>query len=102
MPDVYVTMFLAFAELYKHGGIYVDLTTYFVRPLPADLDGFVAGGQGAGSDGRDCSTPTTAGRRQWPFVMQVCRGGSAVCGYCDLDEGGGSCYSWAAMSLFFD
>ena len=87
MPDAYVTIFLALLELYTHGGIYVDLTTFFVRPLPTDLDGFVAGGQGQGVDGGtagDCSTPTTGGRRQRPFVMQVCskcnRGPVCVCG----------------------
>eukprot|EP00752_Nemacystus_decipiens_P017805 g15963.t1 len=72
VPDAYVTIFLALVEMYTQGGMYVDLTTFFVRPLPADLDGFVAGGQGQGADGAagDCSTPTSAGRRQRPFVMQ--------------------------------
>lgn len=74
LPDAYVTIYLALLELYKSGGIYVDLTTFFVRPLPAHLDGFVAGGEGPGSDGGlgDCSRPSPGNRRHRPFVMQVC------------------------------
>lgn len=78
MPDAYITIFVVLLELYKHGGIYVDLTTFFVRPLPAYLDGFVAGGQGQGGEGEpleNCSTPTTGERMQRPFVMQVLMGG---------------------------
>ncbi|CAM9643795.1 unnamed protein product, partial [Pylaiella littoralis] len=72
LPDAYVTIYLALLELYKSGGIYVDLTTFFVRPLPAHLDGFVAGGEGPGSDGGlgDCSRPSPGNRRHRPFVMQ--------------------------------
>lgn len=78
-------------EIYKNGGMYVDLTTFFVRPIPRDLDGFVAGGQMAsvegatvggdmaiegglqrGEDSRgDCSTPTASDKRHRPFIMQV-------------------------------
>ncbi|CAN0494944.1 unnamed protein product, partial [Hapterophycus canaliculatus] len=75
VPDAYVTIFLALLQLYKSGGIYVDLTTFFVRPLPANLDGFVAGGEGPGGVGGgalgDCSLRTTRDLRQRPVVMQV-------------------------------
>ncbi|CAN0035859.1 unnamed protein product [Scytosiphon promiscuus] len=74
VPDAHVTIFLALLQLYKTGGIYVDLTTFFVRPLPADLDGFVAGGEGpggaGGGAGGDCSLRTTREMRQRPLVMQ--------------------------------
>lgn len=45
------SLFLALLEIYKNGGMYVDLTTFFVRPIPRDLDGFVAGGQTASIEG---------------------------------------------------
>ncbi|CAN0256756.1 unnamed protein product, partial [Ectocarpus sp. 4 AP-2014] len=79
VPDAYVTVYLALLELYKFGGIYVDLTTFFVRPLPTGVDGFVAGGEGpgsagagggAGGDGSDCSAPTSKDRLHRPLVMQ--------------------------------
>ncbi|CAM9687217.1 unnamed protein product, partial [Laminaria digitata] len=78
LPDASTTLFLALVELYKSGGIYVDLTTFFVRPLPPGLDGFVAGGEGGGGGGGeevegregDCSMPTASNRRQRSLVMQ--------------------------------
>lgn len=81
-----VTLFLALLELYKSGGIYVDLTTLFIRPLPAGVDGFVVGGEygaavleakgpepgeGDTESRGDCSLPTAVQKRQRAFVMQV-------------------------------
>lgn len=76
IPAASTTLFLALLELYKNGGIYVDLTTFFVRPLPPDLEGFVAGGDGPSGMtgegvGKDCSLPGPSGRDQRALVMQV-------------------------------
>ena len=73
----------------------MDLTTFFVRPLPPDLDGFVVGGMGTGgfdeemSDeggAKDCSLATASEKRQRALVMQVGKsvcvwGGFSVCGH---------------------
>ncbi|CAM9981616.1 unnamed protein product, partial [Discosporangium mesarthrocarpum] len=52
VPEAYVSLYLAILELYKTGGVYADLTTFFVRPLPPGVDGFVAGGMGPTLSGR--------------------------------------------------
>lgn len=54
----------------------MDLTTFFVRPLPPDLEGFVAGGDGPSGvtgkgEGKDCSLPGPSGKNQRALVMQV-------------------------------
>lgn len=54
----------------------MDLTTFFVRPLPPDLEGFVVGGDGPSGMtgegvGKPCSLPGPSGRNQRALVMQV-------------------------------
>lgn len=80
LPSASVTLYLALLQLYKNGGIYVDLTTFFVRPLPEGVDGFVVGGQGgrdvdadgtAEGENLGCSLQTVRPRMQRALVMQV-------------------------------